>query len=65
MDEYASFIARKRPSVLATGLDAIPPLHPALAPHQRDCVEFGLRQGRWGLFLDTGLGKTLCELECS
>jgi superfamily II DNA or RNA helicase len=24
-----------------------------------------LRQGRWGLFFDTGLGKTLCELEWS
>lgn len=65
MDAYASFIARKRPSVLASGLDVIPLLHPALAPHQRDCVAFGLKQGRWGLFLDTGLGKTLCELEWS
>lgn len=65
MDAYAAFIASKRPSVLASGLDAIPALHPALAPHQRDCVAFGLKQGRWGLFLDTGLGKTLCELEWS
>lgn len=65
MDAYASFIAAKRPAVLASGLDVIPALHPALAPHQRDCVAFGLKQGRWGLFLDTGLGKTLCELEWS
>lgn len=30
---------------------------------QRHCVEFALRLGRCGLFLDTGLGKTLCQLE--
>lgn len=64
-DDYSRFLASKRPAVIASGLDAIPALHPALSPHQRDCVAFGLRQGRWGLFLDTGLGKTLCELEWS
>ena len=62
-DEYRQFLASKRPSVIASGLSVIPDLHPALAPHQRDCIAFGLKQGRWGLFLDTGLGKTLCELE--
>jgi len=62
-DDYLSFLASKRPSVIASGLSAVPDLHPALKPHQRDCVAFGLKQGRWGLFLDTGLGKTLCELE--
>ena len=62
-DDYTAFLAGKRPSVIASGLTTIPALHPGMKPHQRDCVEFGLRQGRWGLFLDTGLGKTLCELE--
>lgn len=62
-DDYAAFLAGKRPSVIASGIASIPTLHPGMKPHQRDCVEFGLRQGRWGLFLDTGLGKTLCELE--
>lgn len=62
---YADFIASKAPRPRATGLDHIPDLNPALFPHQRDCVEFGLRQGRFGLFLDTGLGKTLCQLEWS
>jgi len=65
VDTYTAFLARKRPSVIASGLDVMPALNPALAPHQRDCVAFGLMQGRWGLFLDTGLGKTLCELEWS
>lgn len=31
--------------------------------HQGHCVEFALRQGCAGLFLDTGLGKTLCAEE--
>ncbi len=63
MSDYSAFLAGKRPSVMASGLGVVPALHSALAPHQRDCVAFGLKQGRWGLFLDTGLGKTLCELE--
>lgn len=62
-DDYQQFLTAKRPIPLASGLSVVPPLNPALFPHQRDCVAFGLRQGRWGLFLDTGLGKTLCELE--
>ena len=62
-DDYQQFLTAKRPIPLASGLSVVPALNPALFPHQRDCVAFGLRQGRWGLFLDTGLGKTLCELE--
>lgn len=61
--EYASFIASKTPRPMACGIEEMPALHPRLAPHQRDCVEFGLRQGRWACFLDTGLGKTMVEFE--
>lgn len=60
---YAAFLAGKRPAALAIGLDRAPDLHRDLMPHQRDCVAFGLKQGRFGLFLDTGLGKTFCQLE--
>jgi hypothetical protein len=63
LDDYGVFLAAKRPVVAASGLADLPALHPGMMPHQRDCVAFGLRQGRWGMFLDTGLGKTLCELE--
>jgi hypothetical protein len=63
MDGYQQFLASKKPFAEAVGLDVIPPLHPGMAPHQADCVAFGLKQGRWGLFLDTGLGKSLCEME--
>jgi hypothetical protein len=60
---YAEFLAGKRPAANAVGLDKVPDLHSDLMPHQRDCVAFGLRQGRFGLFLDTGLGKTFSQLE--
>lgn len=63
MTDYLQFLARKAPRAKPTGLDVLPELHPALKPHQRDCVAFGLAQGRWGCFLDTGLGKTLTQLE--
>ena len=37
-------------------------LHDALFPHQRHSVAFALRTGSAAMFLDTGLGKTLCAL---
>jgi superfamily II DNA or RNA helicase len=60
---YAEFLAGKRPAANAVGIAKVPDLHRDLMPHQRDCVAFGLRQGRFGLFLDTGLGKTFSQLE--
>jgi superfamily II DNA or RNA helicase len=60
---YQDFLGSKRPKAIASGISIVPELHHALAPHQRDAVAFGLRQGRWALFFDTGLGKTICELE--
>jgi superfamily II DNA or RNA helicase len=60
---YRQFLDAKRPRAHAQGLAKLPPLLPALKPHQRDCVAFGLTQGRWACFLDTGLGKSLIELE--
>lgn len=62
---YLQFLAAKRPAPTASGLTDIPALHPALFPHQRDCVEFGLLQGRWLCAISTGLGKTFIQLEWS
>lgn len=61
--EYQAFLARKAPKAMASGLKTVPTLHAKMKPHQKDATEFCLRQGRAGLFLDTGLGKTFCELE--
>lgn len=65
MSDYLDFLASKAPRVLPSGLAEVPALHPALKPHQRDVIAFGLKLGRWGCFLDTGLGKTFTQLEWS
>lgn len=63
MSDYAAFLARKAVVAPQRGLDAVPHLAPHLFTFQRSCVDFLLRVGSGGLFLDTGLGKTRCELE--
>lgn len=60
---YADFIAAKTPRALRRGLSRIPAISGHLFPFQRECVEFMLGIGSGGLFLDTGLGKTLVQLE--
>jgi hypothetical protein len=60
---YAKFLASKTLRAKERGLERVPDLAPHLFPFQRHCVEFALRAGCSGLFLDTGLGKTECELE--
>lgn len=47
----------------SSGLDDLPPLNPALKPHQRDIVGWALRRGRAAVFAGTGLGKTFMQLE--
>ena len=61
--DYREKIAAKRIAFVPRGLADIPALSPALKDHQRHAVEFALRAGCAALFLDTGLGKTLCALE--
>ena len=64
MTDYQSFIASKRIVAQPAGFEP-PALTAAMFPHQRDVTAFALRQGRAALFLDTGLGKSLCALEWS
>lgn len=60
--EYAAFLAGKAPKPQAVGIEpGEMPSH--LFDYQRDCVAFGLRQGRAAMFLDTGLGKSAVALE--
>ena len=61
--EYADFLATKTTRVQERGLSKIPPLAPHLFPFQASCVDFSLRTGTAGCFLDTGLGKTEIQLE--
>ncbi len=59
---YADFIASKAPSATHRGFDPGPmPGH--LFDFQKACVTHAVRCGSAGLFLDTGLGKTACQLE--
>jgi hypothetical protein len=63
LTDYHDLIARKAVSFEARGLSKIPTLNPAMFGHQRHSTEFALRTGCAALFLDTGLGKSLCALE--
>jgi superfamily II DNA or RNA helicase len=61
--EYAAFLASKALRAKERGLADVPELAKHLFPFQRHCVEFALRAGASGCFLDTGLGKTEVQLE--
>ena len=64
MSDYAEFLAGKRriAPTLGRGI-AAGDIHPVLFPFQRDLVRWSVRKGRAALFADTGLGKTLMQLE--
>jgi superfamily II DNA or RNA helicase len=61
--EYEAFLASKVARAVRRGMTNIPPLSSHLFPFQKHCVEFALTLGSAGIFLDTGLGKTVIELE--
>lgn len=61
--QYLEFLTAKTPKAVDRGLSSIPKLSSHLFGFQKHCVEFLLRVGSGGLFLDTGLGKTLVQLE--
>lgn len=63
MGDYQTFLASKAIRAKQRGLDHVPDLAGHLFPFQRHCVEFSLRVGASGCFLDTGLGKTEIQLE--
>jgi hypothetical protein len=63
LQAYRSLVAQKAVAFQPRGLAKIPALSPAMKDHQAHCTDFALRSGSAALFLDTGLGKTLCALE--
>lgn len=59
---YAEFLARKAPKAVMRGFEPRQmPSH--LMDFQAECVAHAVRCGSGGLFLDTGLGKTVCQIE--
>jgi hypothetical protein len=62
LEAYRRMMASRAVKAEAVGFEP-GDLAASLKPHQRAVTEFAARQGRAALFLDTGLGKTLCALE--
>jgi len=64
IDQYRAFIANKARAMQMRGFDPRR-MNVHMKAHQDASVDFALRRGSAALFLDTGLGKSLCELEWS
>lgn len=63
MQDYHAFLASKAVRAPARGIKSVPVLAEHLFSYQAHSVAFALEAGCAGLFLDTGLGKTECQLE--
>ena len=62
LQEYRAFIASRAPERQMHGFE--PRVMPEIVKtHQRAVLDFALRRGKSAAFLDTGLGKSLIELE--
>jgi hypothetical protein len=63
--EYIAFLAAKAPVVQPTGFEpkSMPAHMSGDFEFQAAATAIAIRRGRCALFLDTGLGKTTCELE--
>lgn len=62
LQEYREFIASRSVYMVNTGFKPVE-YNSMLKIHQRNVVEFALERGKTAAFLDTGLGKSLIELE--
>jgi len=60
--EYRKLIASKATIGQSFGFEP-KPMPSAMKKHQSVAVDYALRKGRAAMFLETGLGKSLCELE--
>lgn len=66
MDEYLKFLETKKTSVVKSGFDIDDGnISDRLFPFQKYCVRRALAAGRFALFEDCGLGKTIQQLEWS
>ena len=61
---YQEFLKTKEYTYQNTGFDIeLEELNSNLFDFQKQIVKWALKKGRCALFLDTGLGKTICQLE--
>ena len=62
--EYREFLQTKKASQVLSGFDiAITDLNPSMFEFQKRCTQIALKHGRFALFEDCGLGKTIQQLE--
>lgn len=60
---YSDFIDDKIQHSIDSGFEPDEKYYPLeLMDHQKACITWACKRGRSALFLDTGLGKTLCQL---
>jgi len=62
MDEYLSFLQRKQKTHIVSGFEC-DKLNKKLFVFQNFIVKRALRAGKYAIFADCGLGKTLMQLE--
>lgn len=62
MTSYADFLAAKKSRVHADGIDATL-IHPMLHDWQAELVRWAAKVGRAAIWADTGLGKTVMQVE--
>lgn len=66
MNDYLQFLETKQKSIVQSGFDVDEKeLNPAMFPFQKFIVKRALKAGKYAIFADCGLGKTLMQLEWS
>lgn len=61
--EYEEFIKKREYAPIVSGFEADESAFPeSMFEHQRAVVKWACRRGRAGVFMDTGLGKTITQL---
>lgn len=64
MNEYKKFLKDKQYFIEPSGFDVDKSeLNKHLFDFQKDIVKWALKKGKCALFMDTGTGKTICQLE--
>jgi hypothetical protein len=64
MSDYQAFLAAKEKAVAKPGREvAAADIHPMLHDWQNELVQWAVRTGRAALWADTGMGKTVMQLE--
>ena len=62
--DYQKFLEQKKQTRIESGFEVNDDdLNPALFPFQKYCVKRALSAGKFALFEDCGLGKTIQQLE--